>query len=115
MAEPKPVLDTRPQLQEPGTPRCEANGANGYRWCRRDARKRVEIVGGDGGVVIWRMCSHHFCGDDELVESPDYSLGDKEPCTTCGEGVAHVMTLVEAAAYEASIARGEREPERAYT
>jgi hypothetical protein len=54
-----------------------------------------------------------FCGDHEKAESP-YELGDKEPCITCGQGTAQVMTTKEAAKFEAEIARGIRSPERSY-
>ena len=60
----------------------------------------------------WWHCK--FCGDHEPAEEP-YVIGDKEPCTTCMEGTAHVMTLADAARFEAEIARGERQPERSYT
>lgn len=55
-----------------------------------------------------------FCGDHEKAEPP-YELGDKEPCITCGQGTAHVMTIKEAAKFEAEIARGIRDPERSYS
>lgn len=54
-----------------------------------------------------------FCGDDDFAEEP-YTLGDKEPCITCGIGTAHVMTLKEAAKFESEIAQGLRQPERSY-
>ncbi len=55
-----------------------------------------------------------FCGDHAPAEEP-YDVGDKEPCTKCGQGTAHVMTLRQGARFEAEIARGERQPERSYT
>lgn len=60
----------------------------------------------------WWHCK--FCGDHEQAEEP-YEVGDKEPCITCGQGTAHVMTLKGAARFEAEIARGQREPERSYS
>lgn len=59
----------------------------------------------------WWHC--RFCGDHEHAEPP-YELGDKEPCSECGEGTAVVMTLSEAAKFESEIARGLRERERSY-
>jgi len=61
--------------------------------------------------IFWHC---KFCGDHGPAEPP-YGLGDKEPCTKCGQGTAHVMTLQEGAKFEAEIARGEREPERSYS
>lgn len=55
-----------------------------------------------------------FCGAHEKAEPP-YELGDKEPCITCGQGTAHVMTTKEAAKFESEIARGIRSPERSYS
>lgn len=55
-----------------------------------------------------------FCGDTEPAEEP-YKVGDKEPCTTCGEGTAHVMTLADGARFASEVARGVRKPERSYT
>ena len=55
-----------------------------------------------------------FCGDHAPAEAP-YVVGDKEPCSECGQGTAHVMTLKECARFESEIARGLRAPERSYT
>lgn len=60
----------------------------------------------------WWLCK--FCGDHEQAEAP-YDVGDKEPCSTCGVGTAHVMTLMDAARFESEIARGVRTPERSYS
>ncbi len=60
----------------------------------------------------WWHCD--FCGDHEPAEEP-YNLGDSEPCSACGEGVARVMTLKEGAKLESNIARGLVRPRRAYT
>lgn len=60
----------------------------------------------------WWHCK--FCGDHERADLP-YVVGDKEPCITCGQGTAHVMTLKEAARFESEIARGARLPERRYS
>lgn len=58
----------------------------------------------------WWHCK--FCGDHALADG--YSLGDKEPCITCGEGTAVVMTMKQAAKFESEIARGIRKPEPSY-
>jgi hypothetical protein len=55
-----------------------------------------------------------FCGDHEPADPP-YEVGDKEPCTTCGQGTAHVRTLKQAAQYESEIAQGLRTPKSSYT
>lgn len=60
----------------------------------------------------WWHC--RYCGDHERAEPP-YELGDKEPCSECGEGTSVVMTLKEAAKFESEIAQGLRRPERSYT
>lgn len=50
------------------------------------------------------------CGAHEPVEptggTNEYALGDKEPCITCGDGTAHVVTLRLGAAYEQGRALG---------
>jgi hypothetical protein len=76
---------------------------------------RIEIMS-EGKVVSVRDAWWHckFCGDHELAEEP-YKLGDKEPCITCGQGTAHVMTLKDGARFESEVARGLRERERSYT
>lgn len=60
----------------------------------------------------WWHC--RYCGDHERADEP-YEIGDKEPCISCGEGTAVVMTLKDAAALESAIARGIRKPKRSYT
>lgn len=55
-----------------------------------------------------------FCGDHGPADEP-YVVGDKDPCATCGQGTAHVMTLADAARFESEIARGIRQPENSYT
>lgn len=60
----------------------------------------------------WWHCK--FCGEHEPAAEP-YAIGDKEPCVTCGQGTAHVMSLKEAARFESEIARGLRQPERSYS
>lgn len=55
-----------------------------------------------------------WCGDHEPAEEP-YEVGDKEPCITCGEGTAHVMTIKQAARFESEVARGIRKRVRSYT
>jgi len=42
------------------------------------------------------------CGEHEPAQ-PEYEHGDSEPCV-CGDGVARVMTIKEAAAIEQKIA-----------
>ena len=54
-----------------------------------------------------------FCGAHDPAEEP-YAVGDCEPCITCGEGTAYVMTLKQGAQFESEIARGLRQPERSY-
>lgn len=48
------------------------------------------------------------CGAHDPVEptgGPEkYTLGDHEPCISCGDGTAHVMTLRMAACYEQGLA-----------
>lgn len=66
------------------------------------------IVVRENGVTVtvsdkWWHCG--FCGDHAKAEDP-YQLGDKEPCTHCGEGTAKVMTLKEGARLESEIAQG---------
>ena len=56
--------------------------------------------------LFWH-CAH--CGGHEKAEAP-YKHGDSEPCI-CGDGVARVMTLKEAAALEQRIALGWKPPE----
>lgn len=50
------------------------------------------------------------CGAHEPVEltggDEQYTLGDHEPCITCGDGTAHVVTLRMGAAYEQGLALG---------
>jgi len=52
------------------------------------------------------------CGAHEPVEPTggteheQYELGDHEPCITCGDGTAHVVTLHMAACYEQGRALG---------
>jgi hypothetical protein len=60
----------------------------------------------------WWHCE--YCGDHEPAEEP-YVLGDSEPCSTCGEGVARVMTLRDGARTESEVARGIRQRRSAYT
>ena len=65
----------------------------------------------------WWHCD--CCGDHEPAEAP-YVLGDSEPCSTCGEGVARVMTLRDGARIEsmppwladAAEALGDNTPDR---
>jgi hypothetical protein len=45
------------------------------------------------------------CGEHEVAEPP-YEHGDREPCITCADGTARVMTLKEAARLESQIAQG---------
>jgi len=61
---------------------------------------------------MWWCCD--FCGDHGLAEDP-YVDGDREPCVTCGEGVARVMNLKAAARLASGIAQGIIQPRRAYT
>lgn len=58
----------------------------------------------------WWHCA--FCGDRAPADEP-YEVGDKEPCTECGEGTSHVMTVKQAA--EAEIRRSAEGPKRSYT
>lgn len=53
----------------------------------------------------WWHCE--CCGDHAPAEEP-YVLGDSAPCSTCGEGVARVMTLRDGARIESEVARGQR-------
>jgi hypothetical protein len=50
------------------------------------------------------------CGEHDPVEptgdTVEYALGDHEPCITCGDGTAHVVTLRQGAAYEQGLALG---------
>ncbi len=50
------------------------------------------------------------CGDHEPVEptggAEEYTVGDSEKCIACGEGMAHVVTLTQGAAYEQGRAMG---------
>ncbi len=52
------------------------------------------------------------CGEHETAQ-PEYAHGDSEPCV-CGDGVARVMTLSEAAAVEQRIALGKHVSKSAY-
>lgn len=104
-------------------------------WTLGDGSVVVSVVGKSGGVCLSHVevlprderasaeegdvkrdahwyCK--FCGDTEPAEEP-YKVGDKEPCTTCGEGTAHVMTLADGARFASEVARGVRKPERSYT
>ncbi len=65
---------------------------------------------GKGDVLYWKC---EFCGDTEPAQ-PEYEHGDSEPCI-CGNGVARVMTLKEAAKIEQEIALGIRVPRPAYS
>lgn len=40
------------------------------------------------------------------TEQDQYALGDHEPCITCGDGTAHVVTLRMGACYEQGLALG---------
>jgi hypothetical protein len=55
--------------------------------------------------LFWH-CAH--CGDHIQAVAP-YVHGDHEPCD-CGEGVARVMTVKEAAALEQRISLGWKPP-----
>ena len=50
------------------------------------------------------------CGAHDPVEPTgdveQYVLGDHEPCITCGDGTAHVMTVRLGAAFEQGLALG---------
>ena len=48
---------------------------------------------------------HCECGNNEIAQS-DYQHGDSEPCVLCDDGVARVVTLREAAAWEQARALG---------
>lgn len=63
--------------------------------------------------LYWH-CLH--CGANDPVEptgdvgptgeAVSYVLGDHEPCITCGDGTAHVVTIRLGAAYEQGLALG---------
>jgi hypothetical protein len=57
--------------------------------------------------LYWH-CLH--CGANDPVETTNgveqYELGDHEPCITCSDGTAHVMTVQLGAAYEQGRALG---------
>lgn len=57
--------------------------------------------------LFWH-CLH--CGAHDRVEltggEEAYVIGDCEPCITCGDGTAHVVTLKLGAAYEQGRALG---------
>lgn len=48
---------------------------------------------------------HCECGNHEPAQ-PEYEHGDSEPCCLCEHGVARVVTLKEAAAWEQARALG---------
>ena len=47
-------------------------------------------------------CGNH---EDEPAQA-EYERGDWEPCAICGDGIARVMTLKEAASFEQQVALG---------
>lgn len=49
---------------------------------------------------------HCDCGNNEPAQ-PEYEHGDSEPCCLCEHGVARVVTLEEAAAWEQAKALGK--------
>lgn len=51
------------------------------------------------------------CGAHEQAQA-EYAHGDSEPCATCENGVARVMTLAEAAATEQQIAMSGSRPKK---
>lgn len=50
---------------------------------------------------------HCECGSNEPAQ-PGYSHGDSEPCVHCEAGIARVVTLREAAAWEQAKALGKK-------
>jgi hypothetical protein len=59
--------------------------------------------------LYWHCAS---CGGHEPAQA-EYALGDWEPCITCENGVARVMTLQEAARVEQRHAMGKPPPQAA--
>lgn len=50
---------------------------------------------------------HCDCGINEPAQ-PEYEHGDSEPCVHCVDGVAYVVTLQEAAAWEQARCLGRK-------
>jgi hypothetical protein len=59
-------------------------------------------------VALYWHCLQ--CGDHEPIkltgDIEEYGIGDREKCITCGDGIAHVVTLDIAARYEQGRALG---------